>query len=66
MARVILENIENTGELARALSELPCDTPLSPFGSSNCKLVYDDNKKVAYIDEDFSFAEEEGIFIVNF
>ena len=66
MARVILENIDYTGDLAKALSELPPDTPLNPFGSTDCKLVYDDKAKIAYIDEDFSFAEEEGLFIVNF
>jgi hypothetical protein len=56
---IILKNISNVGELTEALSKLPPETGISPFGSENCKLVYDEENKVAYIDEDFGFLEEE-------
>ena len=56
---IILKNINNVGELAEALSELPPETELYPFGSEDCKLVYDKENKIAYIDEDFGFLEED-------
>lgn len=57
--KVILTEINNTGDLAKALSELPPDTKLSPFGSAMCKLLYDEEDGRAYIDEDFSFLDDD-------
>ena len=50
--RILLENISTVGELKRALSEIPDDTFINPFGSPNCKLAYDKANKIAYLDED--------------
>lgn len=57
--KVVLEEICTTGDLAEALLTLPKSTSISPFGSENCKLVYDEKEHCAYIDEDCSFLEEE-------
>lgn len=57
--KIILNEISNTGDLAKALSELPSDTVLYPFGSMMCKLVYDEESKQAYIDEDLSFMDDD-------
>ena len=50
----LLENISNIGELKEALNKIPDDTEIHPFGSDNCKLLYDKDNKIAYIDEDIS------------
>lgn len=57
--KIIMNEINNTGDLAKALSELPSDTVLYPFGSMMCKLVYDEENKQAYIDEDLSFMDDD-------
>lgn len=57
--KVILEEIKTTGDLADALSKLPRNTKISPFGSTICRLIYDENNKRAYIDEDFSWSDED-------
>lgn len=56
---ILIEQITNVGELADELKKLPPDTPINPFGSPNATLAYDKEKNVAYIDEDFSFLNEE-------
>lgn len=58
-AKLILKKITTTGQLAKALAQLPSDTQLSPFGSEIAKLVYKESESRAYIDEDFSFLSEE-------
>jgi hypothetical protein len=58
-AKLILKKITTTGQLAKALAQLPSDTQLSPFGSEVAKLVYKESESRAYIDEDFSFLSEE-------
>ena len=55
----VLKDISTVGQLREALDKLPSDAPLNPFGAPNAALVYDTNKKTAYIDDDFSWAEEE-------
>lgn len=57
--KVILEEIKTTGDLADALYKLPKNTKIYPFGSTVCKLVYDETNKMAYIDEDFSWSDED-------
>lgn len=59
--QILCENISNTGELAKALLTMPLDTGITPFGSPNCKLVYDSTNKVAYIDDNFDFLEEREV-----
>lgn len=59
MARVLLENVSNVGDLVEALSKLPPETNISPFGSGECMLVYDEEEGNSYIDENFSWALEE-------
>lgn len=38
-AKLIVKKITTTGQLAKALAQLPSDTLLSPFGSEVAKLV---------------------------
>jgi len=57
--QVLLKNISTVGELAKALNRLPPETAISPFGSESCKLVYSPEEQRAYIDEDFSWSDEE-------
>lgn len=57
--KLITKNISTVGQLQRALSQLPPDTALNPFGSEDAALVYDKKNEIAYIDEDFSWAEDE-------
>jgi hypothetical protein len=45
-------------DLRAALSSLPDDAELYPFGSGDAKLVYDDKNKIAYIDEKFDFLDD--------
>ena len=56
---ILIEQITNTGELAEALKALPSDTQINPFGSIDAKLVYDQENNIAYIDDDFSFLDED-------
>lgn len=55
---MITNNIENVKDLMKGLEKLPDNAALNPFGSANAKLVYDKNKNIAYLDEDFSFLED--------
>ncbi len=50
--------IGTVGELAEALNKMPKDTEISPLGAL-AHLVYDENKGVAYLDEDFSWIEDD-------
>lgn len=52
--KVITKNISTVGQLMKALSKLPSDALLNPFGSECAHLVFDEKKNQAYIDEDFS------------
>lgn len=61
--KLICKNIKTVGQLQNALSQLPSDTILNPFGSENASLVYDKKNEIAYIDEDFSWAEDEELDI---
>ena len=58
-AKLILKRISTVGQLAKALSQLPPDTEIAPFGSGDARLVYKESEGRAYIDEDFSFLSEE-------
>lgn len=57
MIKVVLNDIQNVGDLIDALSKLPKDTQITPFGSPNTVLAYDADNKVAYLDE-ANFIEE--------
>ena len=57
--KVLTKNISTVGQLVRALSQLPADIVLYPFGSESAHLVYDEKNEQAYIDEDFSWADDE-------
>lgn len=57
--KLITKNISTVGQLAKALSQLPPDTTIQPFGSEDAALVYDKESEIAYIDEDFSWAEDD-------
>ena len=54
----IVENKEPQ-KIMLALNQMPADTKISPFGSSQSKLVYIPNDNIAYLDEDLSFLEED-------
>lgn len=56
------QNFETVGELMEALSKLPPETPLNPFGSSNALLFYIKKDKRAYLDEDYDWIEDEDIY----
>ena len=57
--KLITDNISTVKDLYNGLAKLPMNTGLSPFGSSDCQLIYDEENKVAYIDDNFDFLEEE-------
>ena len=57
--KLLLKNISTTGQLAKALSQLPPDTVIYPFGSDSCRLIYKESEETAYLDEDFGFLSEE-------
>ena len=57
MVKIVLDNIDNVGDLVKALQSLPKDAGISPFGSANCVLAYDEEEGLAYLDER-SFVEE--------
>lgn len=57
--KVITKNINTVGQLMKALSKLPSDAVLNPFGSECAHLVFDEKNNQAYIDEDFSWADNE-------
>ena len=59
MMKLIIEKIGTVGQLQRALSNLPQDAILHPFGSSISRLVFNDEENIAYIDEDFEWCEDE-------
>ena len=50
--------IGTVGELAEALNKIPKDTPISPLGALS-HLVYDEKNNLAYLDEDFSWIEDD-------
>ena len=57
---LLTDNISTTGQLVAALSKLPPDTAIAPFGSPDSKLIYREYEGRAYLDEDFSdFYEED-------
>lgn len=56
---LIAENFTTVGELIDALSKLPADTSLTPFGDEDAALVYDKDEKVAYLDNMTYFEENE-------
>ncbi len=56
---VLAEDISTAGQLAEALNKLPSNTKLFPFGSSDAKLIYDPKDNTVYLDEDFSFFEDD-------
>ena len=59
---ILLQNINNVGELADALSKLPRDTQITPFGDENTTLVYDKENKRLYMDNDTFLDEEFDIY----
>ena len=56
--KIVLDKITNVKDLRLALSSLPGDAKLYPFGSADTKLVYDGKNKTAYIDENFDFLDD--------
>lgn len=57
--KVVTKNISTVGQLMKALSKLPSDAVLYPFGAECAHLVFDEKNNQAYIDEDFSWADDE-------
>lgn len=57
--QLLLKNINTTGQLAKALSQLPPETTIQPFGSEDCILIYRPSEECAYLDEDFSWLNDE-------
>ena len=60
--KVLLQNINNTGDIIDALIKLPRDTQITPFGDENTTLVYDEKNKRLYMDNDTFLDEEFGIY----
>lgn len=60
-AKVLVKRISTVGQLVKALSQLPNDTLISPFGSETAKLVYKESENRVYIDEDFSDFDEDDL-----
>jgi hypothetical protein len=63
--KLIVDNISTVEDLYNGLAKLPMNTGLSPFGSSDCQLIYDEENKVAYIDEEFSYLGEDYTDLIN-
>lgn len=57
--KLITKNIQTVGQLQEALKSLPKDATLNPFGSPVTSLVYDEKTGTAYLDEDFSWTEDQ-------
>lgn len=57
--KIILNDVNNVGELKKALSNIPDDTQFTTFGLDNCKLAYVEKSNIMYLDEDFSWLIEE-------
>ena len=57
--KVLGQDFETVGELIEALSQLPANTPLNPFGSSNAILFYITKDHRAYLDENYDWIEDE-------
>lgn len=59
--QLLCKRVTTVGELVKALSQLPSDASISPFGSESCKLVYKEKENRAYLDEDLTdiLTEEE-------
>lgn len=57
--QIILKNIHTTGQLAKALSQLPPDTSIQPVGSDLTMLAYKPSEGRAYLEEDFSGLSED-------
>ena len=52
MIEFVEENVKHTvGDLIDALSKIPRNTTIYPFGSSSVSLAYDKDKYIAYLDE---------------
>lgn len=47
------------GELQKALSKLPANTPLDPFGSTESMLYYVSGDKRAYLDEAYDWLSDD-------
>ncbi len=60
MAKLLSRNIEHVGELINALKNIPEDVKCTPFGDSECAVVYDEKEKLLYIDN-IDFMIEEGL-----
>lgn len=60
--KVLLQNINNTGDIIDALIKLPRDTQITPFGDENTTLVYDEKNKRLYMDNATFLDEEFGIY----
>jgi len=60
--KVITRDISTVGQLKDALSTLPSETILFPFGSSVAHLVYDEENKQAYIDENFDWIDNDDVY----
>lgn len=59
MKIILLNDVNNVGELKRTLSKIPDDTKFTIFGLDNCKLGYDEKSNTMYLDEDFSWLIED-------
>lgn len=57
--KVLAKNITSVGQLRRALDLIPSDTELYPFGSDKTKLIYKPDEEKAFLDETFTFLNED-------
>jgi hypothetical protein len=55
---ILKHKIETVDDLIDGFNKLPKYTKISPFGSSDCKLIYDKEEKKVYLDENFDFLED--------
>ena len=56
--QILLQNINNVGDLVDALTKIPRNTQISPFGDENATLAYDAANNRVYLDND-DFLDEE-------
>ena len=56
---VLVKNIETVEDLKKILDKVPPNTNLNPFGSATASAVYCKEEQTLYIDDDFSWIEDE-------
>ncbi|MCR5168601.1 MAG: hypothetical protein K6C13_15520 [Oscillospiraceae bacterium] len=60
---IILQNIETVGDIIDALSKLPRNTEITPFGDPDAMFVYDKENNRLYLDNNIFLEEEFGVNI---